>query len=68
MRTIRREDPNGKLLRSFTTKTLKAVFLAGERSDPDTMQWVGKVLGVPVVDNYWQTETGQRTIPLNTLT
>jgi propionyl-CoA synthetase len=58
IRAIRREDPEGTLVRAHDTSSLKALFLAGERLDPDTFAWSGATLGVPVVDNWWQTETG----------
>jgi propionyl-CoA synthetase len=57
-RAIKREDPGGELMRGHDLSTLKAVFLAGERLDPDTYAWATERLGVPVVDNWWQTETG----------
>lgn len=57
-RAIRKEDPDAKFLAKFSTKTLRTLFLAGERADPDTVAWAEKVLGVPVVDHWWQTETG----------
>jgi len=57
-RAIKREDPNGKLVREYDLSHLKALFLAGERSDPDTLQWAENHLSVPVVDHWWQTETG----------
>ncbi|KAI8925581.1 hypothetical protein BC831DRAFT_460166 [Entophlyctis helioformis] len=56
IRAIKREDPNGLLLRKMPS--LRDVFLAGERSDTDTVNHFSKMLGVPVRDNYWQTETG----------
>jgi propionyl-CoA synthetase len=58
IRAIRREDPEGKLLRAQDTSSLRTLFLAGERLDPDTHAWATGALGVPVVDNWWQTETG----------
>jgi propionyl-CoA synthetase len=57
-RAIRREDPEGSLMQAHDLSTLETVFLAGERLDPDTYEWASKRLGVPVVDNWWQTETG----------
>jgi propionyl-CoA synthetase len=57
-RAIRREDPEGELMRAHDLSSLQTVFLAGERLDPDTYQWATTHLGVPVVDNWWQTETG----------
>jgi propionyl-CoA synthetase len=58
IRAIRKEDPDGALVGEHDISSLQALFLAGERLDPDTFHWAGKVLGVPVVDNWWQTETG----------
>jgi propionyl-CoA synthetase len=57
-RAVRREDPEGVLLKKYSTRSLRALFLAGERADPDTVAWAERVLGVPVIDNWWQTETG----------
>jgi propionyl-CoA synthetase len=58
IRAIRKEDPEGRLLAGHDLGSLRTLFLAGERLDPDTYQWATDVLGVPVVDNWWQTETG----------
>ncbi|MBS40439.1 MAG: propionyl-CoA synthetase [Rhodospirillales bacterium] len=57
-RAIKREDPAGKLIKKYSMPSLKALFLAGERSDPDTLVWAEKHLNVPVIDHWWQTETG----------
>jgi propionyl-CoA synthetase len=57
-RAIKREDPAGELMRGHDLSSLRTVFLAGERLDPDTYEWASDILGVPVVDNWWQTETG----------
>jgi len=57
-RAIRKEDPDGALVKRHDLSSLRALFLAGERADPDTVQWAEKVLGVPVIDHWWQTETG----------
>ncbi|MGL5733970.1 MAG: AMP-binding protein, partial [Beijerinckiaceae bacterium] len=57
-RAIRKEDPNAEFLKKYTLKNFRALFLAGERADPDTIQWAEKILGVPVIDHWWQTETG----------
>ncbi|CDK98680.1 putative propionyl-CoA synthetase [Magnetospirillum gryphiswaldense MSR-1 v2] len=57
-RAIKREDPNAELLQKYDMSSLKALFLAGERSDPDTIKWAQTNLKVPVVDHWWQTETG----------
>jgi propionyl-CoA synthetase len=58
LRAIKREDPEGKLARNFDLSGLRALFLAGERADPDTVAWAERALGVPVIDHWWQTETG----------
>ncbi len=57
-RAIKREDPAGELMRRHDLSSLETVFLAGERLDPDTYAWATDRLRVPVVDNWWQTETG----------
>ena len=57
-RAIRREDPGGARIREHDISSLRALFLAGERADPDTIDWARRVLGVPVLDHWWQTETG----------
>ncbi|MBS0373595.1 MAG: propionyl-CoA synthetase [Proteobacteria bacterium] len=57
-RAIKKEDPDGRLLAGRDLSSLKTLFLAGERCDPDTVLWAGARLGVPVVDHWWQTETG----------
>ncbi|WP_085316835.1 AMP-binding protein [Derxia lacustris] len=58
IRAIRREDPDGQLLRGKHFPHFKGLFLAGERSDADTLRWAETHLRVPVVDHWWQTETG----------
>ena len=58
IRAIRREDPDGEYIRRYKLHDLQALFLAGERADPDTIEWAQKHLGVPVIDHWWQTETG----------
>jgi propionyl-CoA synthetase len=58
IRSIRREDPEGGLIAEHDISSLRTLFLAGERLDPDTYHWATAALGVPVVDNWWQTETG----------
>ena len=58
IRAIRREDPAGDGARGFDLSSLRALFLAGERSDPDTLLWAGDVLNVPAIDHWWQTESG----------
>jgi propionyl-CoA synthetase len=57
-RAIKREDPNALLMKKYDLSKFYALFLAGERSDPATLQWAEKNLGVPVIDHWWQTETG----------
>ena len=57
-RAIRREDAEGDLLRRYDISSLKTLFLAGERCDPDTLHWAEKQLEVPVIDHWWQTESG----------
>jgi propionyl-CoA synthetase len=57
-RAIRKEDPKAELLGKYDLGSFEALFLAGERTDPDTLHWAIDVLKVPVVDHWWQTETG----------
>lgn len=57
-RAIKKEDPAGELIKKHDLKKFRALFLAGERSDPDTILWAQKHLNVPVVDHWWQTELG----------
>jgi propionyl-CoA synthetase len=57
-RAIKREDPTGKYKKKFDLSQFEALFLAGERCDPDTLRWAEDLLGVPVIDHWWQTETG----------
>lgn len=57
-RAIRKEDPEATHLSRYDTSGLRALFLAGERCDPDTLFWAQQILGIPVVDHWWQTETG----------
>ncbi|MET0386235.1 MAG: propionyl-CoA synthetase [Polyangiales bacterium] len=57
-RAIKKEDPDGSLIKRHDLSKLRALFLAGERSDPATLQWAIDKLGIPVVDHWWQTETG----------
>jgi propionyl-CoA synthetase len=57
-RAIRREDPAGQLLAQHDISSLKALYLAGERCDPDTLHWAEDQLNVPVIDHWWQTESG----------
>jgi propionyl-CoA synthetase len=58
IRAIRRDDPEGRFMREQDLSGLRALFLAGERADPDTVRWAADRLGVPVIDHWWQTETG----------
>lgn len=57
-RAIKREDPNGDYIRRYDLRFFRTLFLAGERCDPDTLLWAQKQLGVPIIDHWWQTETG----------
>jgi propionyl-CoA synthetase len=57
-RAIKKEDPQGKLLGEHDLSGLAYLFLAGERLDPETYRWAGQMLGIPVIDHWWQTETG----------
>ena len=57
-RAIKREDPNGDLIKQYDMSKFETLFLAGERTDPDTLQWAEDKLGVPVIDHWWQTESG----------
>src|SRR5690348_4776438 len=57
-RAIKREDPEGHLIRKYDLKKFRALFLAGERADPPTVEWAQKQLKVPIIDHWWQTETG----------
>ncbi len=57
-RAVKREDPAGELIKDYDLSCLRAVYLAGERADPDTIIWAQDHLKVPVIDHWWQTETG----------
>jgi len=57
-RAIKKEDPEGKFVKQYDLKKFRTLFLAGERGDPPTIEWAQGLLGVPVVDHWWQTETG----------
>ena len=57
-RAIKRDDPDAELMKNYDLSRFRILFLAGERSDPDTIQWAEEHLQVPVIDHYWQTETG----------
>ena len=58
LRAVRKEDPHATLLQDYDIASMRTLFLAGERADPDTVAWAEHVLKVPVVDHWWQTETG----------
>ena len=58
IRAIRQQDPDGALISDYNLTNFRSLFLAGERCDPDTLGWAGDHLGVPVIDHWWQTETG----------
>ena len=58
LRAIKREDPKGEAIKQYDISCLRALYLAGERSDPDTILWAQDVMKVPVYDHWWQTETG----------
>lgn len=57
-RAIRKEDPDGKFIRQYDLSRFRTLFLAGERADPPTVEWAEQQLKVPVIDHWWQTETG----------
>ena len=57
-RAIKKEDPEGQLMKKYDLSAFRTLFLAGERCDPDTLQWAEEKLKVPVIDHWWQTETG----------
>ncbi len=57
-RAIKREDPKGEEIKKYDISGLRALYLAGERADPDTIKWAQDIMGVPVYDHWWQTETG----------
>jgi propionyl-CoA synthetase len=57
-RAIKRDDPQGSFIGQYDLSRFRTLFLAGERCDPDTLQWAQRKLGVPVIDHWWQTETG----------
>ena len=58
IRAIKQQDPDGLLVKKYDLSSLRSFFLAGERCDPDTLHWIETKLGVPVIDHWWQTETG----------
>ncbi|MFN4011812.1 MAG: propionyl-CoA synthetase [Pannonibacter sp.] len=57
-RAIKKEDPNGRFIGNYDLSHFRTLFLAGERADPDTIRWAEEKLQVPVIDHWWQTETG----------
>ena len=57
-RAIKKEDPNAEYLNKYDLSGFRTLFLAGERTDPDTLHWAEETLRVPVIDHWWQTETG----------
>jgi len=57
-RAIKKEDPNGLLYKKYDMSSFECLYLAGERTDPDTLHWAEDLLKVPVIDHWWQTETG----------
>jgi len=57
-RAIKGQDPNGEFIKKYDISHFRILFLAGERADPDTIHWAEEKLGVPVIDHWWQTETG----------
>ncbi|RZI39484.1 propionyl-CoA synthetase, partial [Herbaspirillum sp. HC18] len=57
-RAIRKDDPEGKFIRQYDLSGFRTLFLAGERADPPTVEWAEQQLKVPVIDHWWQTETG----------
>jgi propionyl-CoA synthetase len=57
-RAVKREDPKGELVKDYDISCLRAVYLAGERADPDTIIWLQDMLNLPVIDHWWQPETG----------
>ncbi len=57
-RAIKKEDPSGEYIKKYDLSCLQTLFLAGERCDPDTLAWAEQKLGIPVIDHWWQTETG----------
>ena len=58
LRAVRKEDPQAEYVKKYDLSSMHTLFLAGERADPDTVEWAEKVLDKPVVDHWWQTETG----------
>ncbi|GAM75317.1 propionate-CoA ligase [Vibrio ishigakensis] len=57
-RAVKKEDPQGEFIKHYDLSKLQTIFMAGERLDPPTLEWVTEVSGKPVIDHWWQTETG----------
>ncbi|WP_300583351.1 propionate-CoA ligase PrpE [Marivita sp.] len=57
-RAVKRDDPKGEFVKKYDISCLRAIYLAGERADPDTIEWAQRVTGKPIYDHWWQTETG----------
>jgi propionyl-CoA synthetase len=57
-RAVKRDDPKGEFLKNYDISCLKTIYLAGERADPDTINWAKDLTGLPIIDHWWQTETG----------
>ena len=57
-RAIRKEDPEAKLMKKYDLSSLKSIFVAGERCDPSTLEWLQNISNLPVIDHWWQTESG----------
>ncbi|MCB1494919.1 MAG: propionyl-CoA synthetase [Bauldia sp.] len=58
LRAIKKEDPDGGFIRKYDLSGMRTLFLAGERADPETIRWAEEQFGIPVIDHWWQTETG----------
>ena len=58
LRAVKRDDPKGDFIKNFDITSLQSLFLAGERADPDTVLWLEDKLKIPIIDHWWQTETG----------
>ncbi|MGC0224829.1 propionate-CoA ligase PrpE [Pseudooceanicola nitratireducens] len=57
-RAVKREDPKGEFIKKYNLSCLKTIYLAGERADPDTINWAHEKTGLPIIDHWWQTESG----------
>jgi len=57
-RAVKRDDPKGEFLKKYDLSCLKQIYLAGERADPDTINWAHEMTGLPIIDHWWQTESG----------